>query len=982
MRIDPDLLPSPFDARKGEDSVNEVLTALEAEEDRAAVASAPGRALAETLAGNSAHLARAMAAQPAFFARLIREQPDALLDEELAHLRSAAPAAESEEALMRLLRRAKARVSLLAAAADVAQTWSLEAVMEGLSRFADLTLQLAAARALHARLQKGELAAPESAPDAPVPELADGTGFFVLALGKLGARELNYSSDVDLIALYDEEILTPTEKRSASESMIRTVKDIVRLLDTRTGEGYVFRIDLRLRPDPGATPIALSVDAAESYYQSVAQNWERAAMIKARVVAGDAQAGEAYLERLAPFVWRRSLDYAAIEDIHALKDQIHRHHRHRDQDLAGFDIKLGPGGIRTIEFYAQINQLIFGGRDPSLRPRQTVSALAALSEAGWIAAQARDDLAEAYAFLRQLEHRLQMRDDQQTHALPADETERTAIAAFMGYADLAAFEETLTAHLERVQTHYDALLPPGLPAGEERGLGDDALRECLESGGFTAIDTAMELIDRWRRGRYRALHTARARKLMEASLERLLAALAATAEPDAALARFDRFLAQLPAGVQLFAMLSANPWLFEVIGRIMGIAPALAERLAKRPQLFDAMLEGDFFAALPERAVLAADLETALNRARDYQDVLDLARRWCDERRFQLGVQTLEGVADTRMAGESMTELAELTIEALLPRVQAEYAKRYGDFPGGALAVVAMGKFGGRELTFGSDLDLVLLYEVRGEAAQSDGAKPVGPSRYFSGLGQALITALTAMTAEGRLWEVDTRLRPSGRAGPLVVTLETFSDYYAQTAWTWEHMALTRARVVAGPSLFARRIESTVAETLGLERNDASLLPAVAQMRERLAREFPADSPWNVKHVRGGLIDMEFIAQYLLLREAAERPSVLAPRLDDCFDRLIEAKALAPQDGALLKSAHGLYTAVQSLLRLTLGEDPDEASFTPDLQAALARAAGRPAFTAVKDDLLTAQRDVYAVYERIIAGPEALVSPAGPAEVS
>jgi len=982
MRIDIDVLPSPFDARKAADAVDEVLNGLEDGAARAAVESEAGRALAAAMAGNSTHLARCMQAHPIFFARLLTEAPDDLLADEMDSLRREAPEAESDKALMRRLRRAKGRVALLTAAADLAQVWTLEKVMAALSDFADLTLQLAAARALHERIRKGELVAPEGAPDTPVPELARATGFFVLALGKLGARELNYSSDIDLIALYDEEVVAVTDKRSASDCMLRIVKEIVRLLDTRTGDGYVFRIDLRLRPDAGATPIALSVDGAESYYQSVAQNWERAAMIKARVAAGDNAAGEAYLARLAPFIWRRSLDYAAIEDIHALKDQIHRHHRHKSGELAGLDVKLSPGGIRTIEFYAQINQLIFGGRDPSLRAPQTLAALEAMVAAGWIEATARDDLAAAYMYLRKLEHRLQMREDRQTHELPSDDKERRAVAAFMGHDSLEAFETALSGHIERVQAHYDALLPPGLPAGEEGGLSDEALRACLKSGGFEAIDTALDIIERWRRGRYRALHTARARKLMEGSLDKLLAAFSATAEPDAALTRFDRFLSQLPAGVQLFAMLSANPWLFEVTGRIMGVAPALAERLAKRPHLFDAMMEADFFAALPDRSALADDLETALSRARDYEDVLDIARRWTDEHRFQLGVQTLEGVADIRLATESMTDLAEVTIEALLPRVQQEYAKRYGDFPGGALGVVAMGKFGGRELSFGSDLDFVLLYELRGEAEQSDGEKPVGPSRYFSGLGQALITALTALTAEGRLWEVDTRLRPSGRAGPLVVTLETFSDYYAHTAWTWEHMALTRARVVAGPARFARRIESAIARTLSEERNTETLLPAVAQMRERLAREFPVDSPWSVKHVRGGLIDMEFIAQYLLLREAARHPDVLAPRLDDCFDRLVSAKSLDPHDGEALKAAHALYTAVQSLLRLTVTGEPDEAAFTPDLCAALARAAWRDDFETLKRDLESAQRDVYTVYEKIIAGPAALVTPSGPAQMS
>ena len=973
MAIDLRRLPQPFDRTRAEDAINDVLNRLAAEGKTAPPPSDEARALIAALAGNSPYLARGLRVHPSLVPTLLEKGPDALFAEEMAALEAAAPEAPSIEALMRLLRHRKTRIALLVAAADVAGLWPLAGVTEALSRFAERAVAHGLAHLLFRSMTRGELALPARPFVKPLPEIAEGSGLIVLGLGKLGARELNYSSDIDLIVLYDEEVVRYRGRRSLGDAMVRLTQDLVRILEARTAEGYVFRTDLRLRPDPGATPIALAVGAAETYYQSVALNWERAAMIKARQVAGDFTAGSAYLERLAPFIWRRSLDFAAIEDIHAIKDQIHRHHGHHGVELEGYDIKLGPGGIREIEFYAQIHQLILGGRDESLRVRDTLGALDRLVASGRVAAGIRDDLEAAYLFYRTLEHRLQMIDDAQTHSLPQSAEGMAHIATFMGFCDAAEFEATLKAHLARVQRHYDALLPRSRPPG--RNLQGETLVGLLREKGFAAAENAREIIERWRRGRYRALRTERARQLLEATLPALIDAFAATAEPDQGLARFDHFLSQLPAGIQLFSLFQSNPSLFRLIGRIMGMAPVLAERLAKRPHLIDALLDPDFFAPLPDRETLASEFAAALARARDYEDMLNIARRWTEDRRFQLGVQLLESLADVREASEAMTNLAEVSLTGLLEPVSAAYAERHGRFPGGSLAILAMGKFGGRELSFASDLDLVLLYDVEGDASRSDGPRPVPASRYFSGLGQALLTAVTALTPEGRLWEVDTRLRPSGRAGPLVVTLGTFSEYYADRAWTWEHMALTRARVIAAPPRFAARIRAAIEGVLTAERDLSALLPAVAAMRERLRAQFGTDNPWAVKHVRGGFIDMEFVVQFLLLREGARNPGVFAPRLDDCIANLVASGILESRAGARLHAAHALYHAVQGFLRLTLGDAPDEDDFTPDLETALARSAGCADFASLKSTLLAAQEAVAAIYDRIIAGPAAKLSP-------
>lgn len=963
MRIDRKSLALPADPGKGDAAY----AALVASREDVAALGEDARALIVAMAGNSPYLARLIERHPVLAADLLRMAPEDCLKTACAPLNSARADIPPVEPLMRLMRVAKEQVALITAAADIAGAWTLQQVTRALSDFADLALSLALARLVHDRIEAGDLAPTPG--HAPRPSLAvlEKSGLFLLGMGKLGAHELNYSSDIDLIALYDEEIARPAGRRPLSETMIRIVRDLVRIIESRTADGYVFRTDLRLRPDPGATAVALSVGAAETYYQSVALNWERAAMIKARVVAGDLEAGADYLARLSPFVWRRTLDYAAIEDIHAIKDQIHRHHGHKGILLPGFDVKLGPGGIREIEFHAQINQLIAGGREPDLRVRGTLEALARLVACGRVDPSVRDDLGAAYVFLRTVEHRLQMIADAQIHSLPADESGLRHVALFCGFRDLDAFRDTLIGHLNRVQGHYDRLLPGDF--GRRESLSPEEIETLLSEKGYASVENALAIVERWRRGRYRAMRTARARRLFEATLGPLLRAFAEMADPDKALARFDAFLAQLPQGVQLFALFQANPALFRLIGRIMGVAPALAGMLAKRPQLLDSVLDPDFFAPLPDIDSLRADLDRMLATARDYEDILDLARRWTNDIRFRLGVQALEGLADDRELSQAMTRLADVVVSRLLEEASAQYSKRHGPFPGGALAVVAMGKYGGCELSFGSDLDLVLLYEVRDPSSMSEGPRPLAPSRWFSGLGQAFITAITALMPEGRLFEVDTRLRPSGAAGPLVVTIETFAGYYREAAWTWEHMALTRARVVAAPRQMADRLRGVIADTLARGHDHGALLPAVADMRQRLAREFATDNPWNVKHVRGGMIDMEFIVQYLLLREGSSHRDIFTPRLDDCISRLAAIGALREEEAERLIAAHGLFHMIQAMLRLSLGTETDEALFSDGLKAALVHAAGMPDFAALRGRLHDALSDVRAIYSRIIDEP-------------
>ncbi|MFQ5535017.1 MAG: bifunctional [glutamine synthetase] adenylyltransferase/[glutamine synthetase]-adenylyl-L-tyrosine phosphorylase [Sphingomonadales bacterium] len=929
--------------------------------------------------GNSPYLTQCLLRDPVFAIKALSLHPDQALNDVFSEMENETPHLAPTNDLKRILRVAKIRIALSTAIADITGLWSLEQVTSALSRLAETALTLACAHLLRMRAIAGDLELPglASAGDRPftAQDIARDSGLIVLAMGKLGARELNYSSDIDLIALYDPEVVRYVGNREPQDCFNRIIRDMAEIMQGRTADGYVFRVDLRLRPDAGATPVALSTDAAEIYYQSVGLNWERSAMIKARPVAGDLAAGRGFLDRISPFVWRKHLDYAALEDIHAIKRQIHSHHRHGDIAVADHDIKLGLGGIREIEFFAQTQQLIAGGRDPSLRAPETLAALKALTKSGWVDRQTEAALCESYCYLRRLEHRLQMIHDEQTQKLPATDEGVAHVAAFMGYPDRAAFEKELLAHLHRVQRHYGALFEDSakpakgaqlpFPGGNERADELAALAE-LE---FDDPAKVAEVVRSWQLGRYRACRAERARRLLKDITPALLHALSATAEPDAALMRFNEFLGRLPSGVQLFSLFHANPWLLETVAEIMGSAPSLAEALSRNVLLLDAVLGPDFFSRLPGRDVLRQHLQTALNQARDFEDVLDITRRWANERKFQIGVQVLRNIMDGREASRAQTDIAEVVIEALLPEVQGEFAKRHGVLADAGLAVVAMGKLGGRELTPTSDLDLVLIYQGDGEETYSDGAKPLPRSQYFARLSQRLISALTARMGDGRLYEVDMRLRPSGRAGPIAVALNGFAEYQRQKAWTWEHMALTRARVIAGTPALAAAIEQEIRSVLTLTRDPDKLTRDVFDMRQKLDGEFKTGDPWDIKNVRGGLQDLEFISQFLQLRHAAECPEILDPNTCEVFKRLASAGVIPESEANDFWQAADLLQNVQGFLRLCFGDRFDESAAPVGLKKALAKAACRESFDALSPHIREVEARIYGRFKALIEEP-------------
>ena len=943
---------------------------------RAAVAAmagqAAGRALLAALFGNSPYLTQAALREQRLTCRLLREPPEDLFEALMAELTAGAAAARDKAELMQVLRRAKGRVALLAAVADLAGWWPLERVTGALTDLADAALQAGVEFLLGQAAARGEIGVTDTA------DPVTGSGYAVFALGKHGAGELNYSSDIDIMVLFDQEVIDYRGTKDPTAFYSRLTRDLVELIQARTQDGYVFRTDLRLRPDPGSSPLALSMAAAESYYETLGQNWERAAMIKARAAAGDLEAGRLYLDRLRPFVWRKFLDFAAIEDIHSIKRQIHTHRGHAAVTLAGHNLKVGRGGIREIEFFAQTQQLIAGGREPRLRQPATCDALRALVETGRLAPVVADELIAAYEFLRRVEHRLQMVNDEQTHSLPADEAGLAQIAMFMGFADARSFGDRVLAVLNTVQRHYAALFEAAPSLDDSTGnlvfTGTDDDPETLRTLadlGFAEPSRIAGVVRRWHHGRYRAIRTSRAREKLTALMPLLLESFGATANPDAALLRFDEFLAKLPAGIQLFSLFYANPWLLHMVARIMGTAPNLAEVLSRNANLLDGVLEADFFEPLPDAAALRADLEAALAQARDYQDVLDLTRRWTNDRHFQVGLQVLEKPADAGRAGAPLSDVAEAALGALVPRVEQEFAVAHGRVPGGDLAVVALGKLGGREMTFSSDLDLIFIYDHAAEATASDGARPLAPSQYFARFSQRVISAVTALTAEGRLYEVDMRLRPSGKAGPIAVALRGFRGYHRDTAWTWEHLALTRARVIIGGAELSGAIDDVLRATLQAPRDPAKLGTDVAEMHARVRREHGSDDPWNIKYAAGGLVEAEFLAQCLQLRHAAQHPDVLAGSAPAAFAALGAAGAIDPVLADRLAAATRLLINVQALLRLCASGDFDAAAASADLRSAIATAIGAADFAAAEDALAAAEATIHAAFVEIIGEPNA-----------
>ncbi len=840
-------------------------------------------------AGHSPYLRSLMEKEADWLADALEHDPDQVLDRALAEVDRS-----SEAALASTLRRAKRRIALLVALCDLGGVWSLRQVTSALTRFADFAVQASIQYLVAQEVATGKL--PEEANDDP----ANCGGIFVLAMGKMGAGELNYSSDIDLIVLFDGNRYQPDDVMTVRGQFIKATRRMTRILSDTTAEGYVFRTDLRLRPNPSVTPVCFAADAALRYYESLGRTWERAAFIKARVCAGDIKAGTAFLEELTPFIWRRHLDFAALQDTHDMQLKIREHKGLSGPiTLPGHDLKLGRGGIREIEFYAQTRQLIAGGRDPELRARGTVRTLNDLAEKGWIEAETAGALAESYVDLRTLEHRVQMINDAQTHHLPSSEGQMRALGEFCMYPDVNDFRRALKARLEQVHALTESFFAPE---------AEDKTTETI-----TLPPVAASIVEQW--PTLPALRSERAVTIFERLKPQILKKLTEAADPDDAIAEFDRFIRGLPAGVQLFSLFESNPQILDLLAHICTTAPSLSAYLGRNAGVLDAVVSGDFFQPLPGREALERSLRAVVEREADYEEQLIAARRWQKERHFRIGVLQLRGLASDAETAQSYSDLAGACLEVMLSAFQTEFSRKYGVIEGGGVAVLAMGKLGSGEMTPTSDLDLILVYDAAGQTA-STGPKELAVTTYYSRFTHGLITALSSPMAGGKLYDVDMRLRPSGRSGPVATSLAAFRDYQENKAWTWEHLALTRAQCVAGSRTVGAQIEEIRKSVICRKRDPKAVARDVIEMRERIEKGKPTRSEvWGVKARPGGLLDIELIAQtYCLLGNSALRKPA-------------EQLAAAAQQGILdradadpLAEAHIFYKTYQSGLRLLLDE--------------------------------------------------------------
>ena len=960
--------PLPVDAAAAAIRLREWIAELPPETAaplRALFAAAPAAAaLIESLADGSPYLFDLVRADAERLLRLLDAVPETHLPALLSRTDAAVAAADDEAEVMRLLRQMKSEAALMIALCDLGGVWPVMQTTHALTDVAD-TAVAAAVRFLLAQVARdGKIAPPD--PN----DVCAGSGYFALAMGKMGAFELNYSSDIDLIVFYDADAPALARTETPGPVYVRMTQRLVKLLQERTVDGYVFRTDLRLRPDPASTPIAIATASGLNYYESVGQNWERAAMIKARVCAGDREAGAAFMAALAPFVWRKYLDYAAVAAVQAMKRQIHAFKGHNEIAVEGHNIKLGRGGIREVEFFAQTQQLIAGGRHPELRDRDTLTTLGKLAEGGWIDQPTRADFEAAYLFLRTVEHRLQMVDDEQTHTLPDDRDSVERFARFAGYENRDAFARELLRHLATVQQGYAKLFESEEPEGPEllfpADQDDRKTLDTLVRMGFKAPLEASATVRNWLSGGHKSLRGEATRAELTALLPVLLDHLAKAEHPDATLLLFDRFLSGLRGGARLLSLLRQNPEFIALTTLILDIAPRLADILARHPQVMDALVDPSFFGAFPDGEALAQRLEQTLAEAGGQEDFLDRVRMFGLEHMFLIGARILSGTMPAQQAGAAFGRLADVVIRWIDGRVAASIAAMHGHLRGQETAVLALGKLGGREMTATSDLDLMLIYDFDHEYPDSDGKRPLYGGQYFARLTQRLISALTSQTNYGALYQVDMRLRPSGRSGPLATQIDGFKSYQETEAWTWEHMALTRARVVSASPDFARRVSETIAEVLRRERDPQEVAGDVVEMRGAIAREKGDGGLWDLKHADGGLVDIEFIAQYLQLVHAARLPDILDTSTARVLEKAERLGVLAKQDADVLRPAVRLYQNLTQVLRLCL-----IAQFTPKSAGAgllrlLARAADVPDFPTLEADLAETQRQVRECFVRIL----------------
>lgn len=759
----------------------------------------------------------------------------------------------------------------------------------------------------------------------------------VLGMGKLGAGELNLSSDIDLIFAFPEKGETQGGRKPLEhqEYFTKLGQRLIAALDAMTADGFVFRVDMRLRPLGDGGPLVGSFSMLDSYYQDQGREWERYAMLKARPVAGDIDAGQTLLASLRPFVYRRYLDFGAIESLRELKAMINREVKRKGMES---NIKLGPGGIREVEFIVQAFQLIRGGRDTELQVTSLYAALNRLPELGLLPTAVVDELLPDYAFLRDLEHAIQALEDRQTQQLPTDDDDRERVAFALGYDGWSSLQEQLNRVRERVRRHFDAVIADpeeeaDAPQSENalaqwrllwrEELEPDEAQALLAGAGFHEPERAHK--------RLVSLYHSRAVQSMQrigferldALMPLLLEALASSDAPDTALARVQPLIEAVLRRTAYLALLRENPHALEHLMRLCCASPWIAEQLARYPILLDELLTPDTLYTPADKARLADELRQTLNRLPedDEEAQLEALRVFKHAQMLHVAASDVVGTRHLMKVSDYLTFIAEVILEAVLAMAWKHLARKHGVPPGcnnrePAFLIIGYGKLGGIELGYGSDLDLVFLHDSDGKGA-TDGPRPLDTPVFFTRLGQRIIHLLTAITPAGSLYEVDMRLRPSGNAGLLVTSLEAFADYQRQNAWTWEHQALVRARVVAGSDALAARFETLRGAILGVERAQDTLRSDVVNMRHKMrdhlgskgaANTVSTEGTFDLKHDAGGMVDIEFLCQYAVLAFAHQTPALLTYSDNiRILETLADSGHITPNEAEQLKEAYLAY---------------------------------------------------------------------------
>ncbi|HYV56770.1 MAG TPA: bifunctional [glutamate--ammonia ligase]-adenylyl-L-tyrosine phosphorylase/[glutamate--ammonia-ligase] adenylyltransferase, partial [Candidatus Nitrosopolaris sp.] len=815
------------------------------------------------------------------------------------------------------------------------------------------------------------------------PEGSRPAGFVVLGMGKLGGEELNYSSDVDLVYVYERDGSHPGG-RTLAQFFSRLAEEVTRALAEVTADGFCFRVDLRLRPGGREGPITTSLAAALTYYEAWAETWERAAWLKARPVAGDRALGRTLLEELVPFVYRRYLDFATIEEVKALKRQVDA--SLRAPEAAERDVKLGRGGIRELEFVVQAHQLVHGGKDARIRQRSTLAALDALAASGYLGRDLAPALAAAYRFLRDVEHQLQIVHDRQTQLLPRSAEEMAALARRLGLPDREALASVLGGYRATVQAAFDALFdaPEAQRRREERPelaalvdeLEDEASSGARLGGlGFRDPAAAYRDLRLLRDGPPHAPASARRRQALSRLAPSLLAEIAGSAAPDRALRHVATFISTIGARTSYLHLLLENSGVMRLLVHLFATSEFLSAFFLRHPELLDSLVRADLVQTVRSAPELATELATRLAAAPDREAELDTLRRFRHEELLRIGVHDIQGALLPHEVAQQLTGLAEVCLVAALGLARRDVLARLAlplEPSTEGLAVVGMGKLGGAELSYASDLDLLFIYAEGGAASGSS-----TPREFFARVAQRTLSFLQTPTREGIAYHIDTRLRPSGNQGPLVSTLGGFSDYHERSAQLWERQALIKARVLSGPPELRAQLDAVVARFVYGRGLTAAEVTEIARMRERIAQERGGgvEEAIAIKTGRGGLVDVEFLVQMLQLRHGHAHASLRTPTTRLALVQL-EACGLVPTDDArALSEGYAFLRALESRLRLERDQAVEAVEDDPEVLTALARRLGyegadTDVLGAVRTDLMRHRSAIRDVYDRHFAAAQ------------